>query len=59
MTDRDDLNRIPGKRKGGEPHDEAEHFYRCKACGEAVDMRRLGDVLHHEEPGHEPLRKTQ
>ena len=35
--------------------DEAEHFYICDACGQAVDMRKLGDVLHHEEPGHDPL----
>lgn len=38
------------------PQDEAEHFYACPACGQMVDMRRLGDVLHHEEPGHERLR---
>lgn len=35
--------------------DEVEHFYLCPSCGQAVDMRRLGDVLHHEEPGHESL----
>lgn len=35
--------------------DEAKHFYVCEACGQAVDMRRLGGVLHHEEPGHDPL----
>ncbi|WP_022682150.1 hypothetical protein [Sphingobium bisphenolivorans] len=35
--------------------DERDHFYACDACGQAVDMRRLGDVLHHEEPGHDPL----
>ena len=34
---------------------EAEHFYICEACGQAVDMRRLGDVLHHEAEGHERL----
>ena len=35
--------------------DEAEHFYVCEGCGQAVDMRRLGDVLYHEEEGHERL----
>lgn len=35
--------------------DEAEHFHRCDGCGQFVDRRSLGDVLHHEEPGHEPL----
>lgn len=35
--------------------DEVEHFYVCQSCGQAVDCRRLGDVLHHEEPEHEPL----
>jgi len=39
----------------GEPADEPQHFYVCKACGQAVDKRRLGEVFHHEEPGHEPL----
>ena len=53
--DREELNRCKGVRHGGEPHDEAEHFYVCKACGQSVDMRNLGDVLHHEGPGHEPL----
>jgi bifunctional non-homologous end joining protein LigD len=31
------------------------HLYRCDACGRLVDRRNLGDVLHHEEPGHEPI----
>jgi bifunctional non-homologous end joining protein LigD len=37
--------------------DEAEHFEICPSCGEAIDCRLLGDVLHHEEEGHAPLRK--
>jgi hypothetical protein len=30
--------------------DEAEkkHLYKCKQCGEMVDMRQLDDVLFHE-----------
>lgn len=35
--------------------DEADNFYACPSCGQLVDMRRLGDVLHHEEEGHKPL----
>lgn len=35
--------------------DEAEHFMICPECGQAFDCRKLGDVLHHDEPGHEPL----
>jgi bifunctional non-homologous end joining protein LigD len=34
---------------------EHEHFYRCDECGQVVDRRRLGDVLHHEQAGHQPL----
>ncbi len=34
--------------------DEA-HFYTCADCGQAVDMRDLGDVFHHEEPGHDRI----
>ncbi len=35
--------------------DESRHFYLCGACGQAVDMRDLGAMLHHEEPGHKPI----
>jgi hypothetical protein len=52
---RDDLKGIRGKRVGGEPADEAEHFFTCAACGQAVDKRDLFAVLHHELEGHEPL----
>lgn len=60
MDDREELNAIRSAKGGPdglepEPADEREHFYICKACGQAVDKRRLGDVFHHEEPGHEPI----
>lgn len=50
---RDELNRLPVIA----PilADEADHFIVCAACGQAIDCRRLGDVFHHEEPGHKPL----
>jgi hypothetical protein len=54
VTDSDPI--AIGKRIGGVPVSETEHFFVCGHCGEAVDMRRLGDVLHYEEPDHEPLR---
>jgi len=38
-----------------EPSDEADHFYVCVSCGQAVDKRDLGQVFHHENNGHEPL----
>ena len=44
-----------GIRVGGEPVNEVEHFLNCRACGQAFDMRDLGQVFHHEEPGHKPL----
>lgn len=52
---RDDLKPYVGQRVGGDPLDEAEHFYLCAACQQPVDMRDLAAVFHHEEPGHEPL----
>jgi hypothetical protein len=33
-----------GRRKGHSPKNEAEHFYRCSACGGWVDCRELGQV---------------
>jgi hypothetical protein len=35
------------RRQGGEPISEAEHFYRCKECGQLVDRRDLGMVFAH------------
>ena len=37
--------------------DELEHFITCPECHQAIDCRRLGDVLHHDEPGHARLRR--
>jgi len=53
--EREALNRRPGTIVGPAPADEREHFYVCPACGQAVDMRRLGDVFHHEDEGHQPI----
>lgn len=38
-----------------EPADEAEHFEVCVTCGQAFDLRNLGDVLHHDQEMHERL----
>ena len=58
--DREELNRQPTKRGKwpeieSEPVERSIHFYTCRACGQAVDMRRLGDLIHHEHAGHEPI----
>jgi hypothetical protein len=46
---------ITGRRKGKPVADEREHFYICEVCGQAVDKLDLGEVFHHEQPGHEQL----
>jgi len=46
---------IVGKRVGGEDVNEIDNFYNCPLCGQSVDMRDLGQVLHHEARGHEAL----
>lgn len=46
---------IIGKRVGGEPANEAEHFYTCSHCGQAVDKRDLGQVFHHMQHIHDKL----
>lgn len=59
MNRRDELNGFVPVLLNGHSDNEADHFYQCPSCGQAVDMRKLGDVLHHEEPGHKPLGTTQ
>lgn len=35
--------------------DEMRQFEACPTCGQTIDLRRLGDVLYHDEPDHAPL----
>src|SRR5690606_36251842 len=46
---------IIGHRKDGDPADEREHFYVCAHCGQPVDKRDLGAVMHHGQAEHYPL----
>jgi hypothetical protein len=39
-----------GKRVGGEPANEADHFIICAVCGGLIDCRDLGQVFEHEGP---------
>jgi Fe2+ or Zn2+ uptake regulation protein len=49
-----DLESIrPGRLVGEQPANEADHFFVCEACGQAVDMRNLAEVFRHEEDPHE------
>jgi hypothetical protein len=50
MTPTNPRGKIIGKQTGGPRLSEAEHFWKCKACGGWFDMRDLGAVLDHEEP---------
>lgn len=46
---------IKGQRVGGPSKNELGDYYTCAECGQSVFMGDLGEVLHHEEPGHKPL----
>jgi hypothetical protein len=50
---------IIGRREGGDPGDPLEHFHVCEGCGQPVDRRDLGAVLHHEDSGHAPLPEAE
>ena len=55
MRDRISRGTVSGKRVGVQPIDEAEHFFKCEACGGWFGMRDLGAVLDHEEPLPHPV----
>lgn len=46
---------IVGRRHGGEPPVEADHFLLCRECGQAIDLRDLRQVIWHQRPDHDPL----
>lgn len=52
---RDDLKPYIGEPEDGRERDELAHFILCPACQQAIDKRDLAAVLHHHQPGHEPL----
>lgn len=47
---------IRGKYIGPDLPDN-EHLGQCEVCGQAFDVRDLGDLLYHDTagPGHKPL----
>ena len=49
---RQQLNALFGTQTGRRFADQSEHFYLCRVCHQAVDSRKLGDVIWHEEEGH-------
>lgn len=54
-AERLEFNAKPVRVDGIPPNDESGHFYVCEGCGQAVDMRKLGDVLYHDQVDHKPL----
>ena len=50
---------IIGRREGGDPESEVEHVQRCRSCGQNYDKRDLGQVVHHDTPGHEALPQSE
>jgi hypothetical protein len=50
LTPKIPRGKIVGKVTDGPPLTEAEHFWKCEACGGWFDMRDLGGVLDHEGP---------
>lgn len=52
----DPCHNIRGRLDGVEPAHEAEHFELCPICGQAYDCRNLGQVLHHDQSDHKPIR---
>jgi hypothetical protein len=47
MTPTIPRGKIIGKQTGGPPLSEAEHFWKCDACGGWFDMRDLAQMLAH------------
>ncbi|TGQ37228.1 hypothetical protein EN859_019595 [Mesorhizobium sp. M00.F.Ca.ET.216.01.1.1] len=50
----------PSPYEGADHHapykPETEQFMICPVCGWEIDMRNLGEVLHHASKRHRPLR---
>jgi hypothetical protein len=44
-----------GEFDGPPPANEVEQFTVCPQSGQALDARDLAQVLHHTQPGHEPI----
>jgi len=47
-----------GKRVGGPPAEEAEHFMKCPDCGGWVDCRDIVAVFEHAGPLPHPTQDS-
>jgi hypothetical protein len=45
----------PKTRQPVKVMDERDHYFICPDCGQAVDKRDLGEVLHHADEEHARL----
>ncbi|TIO11074.1 MAG: hypothetical protein E5X89_17615 [Mesorhizobium sp.] len=45
-----------GRPHDREPRAEAEHFVQCPICKQMIDMRDLGQVLHHADEAASELK---
>jgi hypothetical protein len=46
---------IVGEAVDGELEDEREHVTECPTCGQLIDLRDFGQVLHHHDRDHRPI----
>ncbi|RWC64238.1 MAG: hypothetical protein EOS56_00650 [Mesorhizobium sp.] len=58
MTKLSDLGPLVTGRRNGDPlENEADYFYLFPICGQPVDMRDLRQVMWHDRPCTESLRR--
>jgi hypothetical protein len=55
MTPPSCAEKLSASKSEGPPLSEAEHYFKCEACGGWFDTRDLGAVFDHEGPLPHPV----
>ena len=53
-----ELDKHIGQRNDGldSSRDNPDNYITCAECKQSIFMGDLGEVFHHEDPGHKPIR---
>jgi len=55
---RDLIDDVLAAQTADKPH-EADHYFVCEGCSQAVDARSLAQIFHHLASGHRRLSEAE
>jgi hypothetical protein len=58
MDSSDPVRWLRERLLGVEPVNELDHYTTCPVCGQAIDLRKIAELIHHDAERHEQFART-